>query len=91
MIKKLFIYLIRGYQIFISPMKPLQSCKFRPTCSQYMIDAIEIHGVVKGIMLGLRRLSQCRPRSKYQGYDPVPEKGTWHSTIDARIEKHDIS
>jgi conserved hypothetical protein YidD len=85
--RKLFISLIKLYQILISPFKPIQACKFRPTCSQYMIDAIEIHGVIKGITLGLRRLSQCRPGSNYQGYDPVPEKDHWHSDVDARIKK----
>lgn len=52
-----------------------------------MIEAIEIHGVFKGIALGLRRLWQCRPGTNYRGYDPVPEKNHWHSDVDARIDK----
>ena len=48
-----------------------------------MLEAIQIHGVIKGLILGFRRLGQCRPGSHYCGYDPVPEKGQWHSTHDA--------
>jgi len=87
MIKQACIYLLKGYQRFISPLKAFEACKFRPTCSQYMIDAITTHGVIKGLLLGIRRLGQCRPNSKYQGYDPVPQNGCWHSEIDARIDK----
>jgi hypothetical protein len=86
MLKKIFIYLIISYQRFISPYKRLQACKFQPTCSQYMIDALRIHGVLKGGLLGLRRLSQCRPGSKYAGYDPVPKRHLWHTDIDTRIK-----
>jgi len=87
MLKKPFIYLIKAYQRFISPLKGYEACKFRPTCSQYMIDAIETHGIMKGMLLGARRLGQCRPSSNYHGYDPVPLRGSWHSTIDARTNK----
>lgn len=83
----IFVALIKGYQKVISPLKPIQACKFQPTCSQYMIEAIEIHGVFKGITLGLRRLGQCRPGSHYHGYDPVPAKGQWHSDVDARTKE----
>jgi len=86
MLKKMFIYLIIGYQRFISPFKRMQACKFQPTCSQYMIDAITIHGIVKGILIGLRRLGQCRPHSKYAGFDPVPKLGTWRTEFDTRID-----
>lgn len=86
--RHIFIFIVRIYQVLISPLKPIQACKFRPTCSQYMIEAIEIHGVIKGISLGLRRVGQCRPGSNYQGYDPVPEKGQWQSEFDARIDKY---
>jgi putative membrane protein insertion efficiency factor len=45
-------------------------CKFSPTCSNYMIDAVKKYGVIKGVNLGVRRVSRCRP-GKNGGYDPV--------------------
>ena len=48
-------------------------CKYYPTCSQYTLEAIEIHGAFKGLMMGLWRILRCNPFSK-GGYDPVPEK-----------------
>ena len=52
------------------------NCRFTPTCSQYMIQAIQVHGPAKGLLLGRRRILRCNPFGKY-GYDPVPEKGRW--------------
>ena len=49
-------------------------CRFTPTCSQYMIDAINEYGTIKGIRLGLKRIARCRPKGEY-GYDPVVKKG----------------
>lgn len=64
--------LVRFYQIGISPYFP-SSCRHQPTCSQYMIDAIQEWGVGKGIALGMKRLWKCHPWGTH-GYDPVPEK-----------------
>lgn len=62
--------LIRFYQGAISPgLGPL--CRYEPTCSHYAHEAIELHGVLKGGWLGLKRLSRCRPYGG-RGYDPVP-------------------
>ena len=66
--KKLIIYIIRLYQI--TPLHSHSMCRFTPTCSQYMIDAINEYGVLKGIHLGIKRLLKCHPFGKY-GYDPV--------------------
>jgi len=63
------IGLIRTYKLVISPLLP-SACRFHPTCSEYMKDAIEKHGVVKGVGLGLRRLSRCHPFHQ-GGFDPV--------------------
>ena len=70
--KRIFLALIRFYRRGISPNTP-PSCRFRPTCSAYAIEALRIHGAFKGSALSLWRLLRCHPFSK-GGYDPVPEK-----------------
>jgi len=63
------IGLIRVYTLIVSPLLP-SACRFHPTCSEYMKDAVEKHGVVKGVGMGLRRLSRCHPFHQ-GGFDPV--------------------
>lgn len=75
--KQLFILLIRGYQKFISPMLG-NNCRFYPTCSQYAIDALRVHGVLKGSLLAAWRILRCNPFGK-GGIDYVPPKGKWRS------------
>jgi uncharacterized protein len=70
---KIAVGLVRGYQIMISPYFP-SSCRFTPSCSQYMIDALREHGFFKGIFLGAKRIARCHPWGG-KGYDPVPKKG----------------
>ena len=72
--KKIFINIIRFYQKI--PGSCHLVCRFTPTCSNYMIEAIEIHGVLKGCFLGVIRILKCNPWGP-SGYDPVPEKGKW--------------
>ncbi|HIT63771.1 MAG TPA: membrane protein insertion efficiency factor YidD [Candidatus Ventrimonas merdavium] len=71
MIKKCLILLIRGYQIFLSPLKIRTHCIYTPTCSQYAIEALQKYGVVKGLWLSVRRILRCHPWAE-GGYDPVP-------------------
>lgn len=70
------ILIIRFYQVMISPFLRYR-CRFDPTCSQYAIEAIEIHGIRRGGRLALRRIFRCHPfrflGGKY-GFDPVPQK-----------------
>lgn len=74
--KKILILIVKIYQKFLSPLCP-GVCRFRPTCSQYMIEAITIHGVIKGIFFGIKRICRCHPWGGY-GYDPVPSKEIKH-------------
>lgn len=70
--KGFWIFLIRVYQNTLSPLLG-NNCRFTPTCSQYTIEAIEEHGSVKGIIMGVKRIIRCNPLSK-GGFDLVPKK-----------------
>jgi len=70
MLKFILIGLVRGYQQIISPHLP-GACRYHPTCSQYMIEAIQKHGIFKGTWLGIKRIGRCHPWGG-QGFDPVP-------------------
>ncbi|MDR4948957.1 membrane protein insertion efficiency factor YidD [Neobacillus cucumis] len=72
MLKKIFILLIRFYQVVISPIKP-PTCRFYPTCSQYGLEAIQRFGAIKGGWLTIRRIAKCHPFHP-GGVDPVPDK-----------------
>lgn len=67
--------LIRWYQQGISARRPFRVCRFEPTCSQYMLEALQRFGL-KGILLGGWRLLRCQPFSR-GGYDPVPQHFTF--------------
>ncbi|WP_083452247.1 membrane protein insertion efficiency factor YidD [Candidatus Burkholderia verschuerenii] len=67
---RLLVMLIRGYQLGISPLLG-HRCRFYPSCSQYAIEALQIHGACKGGWLSLRRIARCHPLHP-GGYDPVP-------------------
>jgi uncharacterized protein len=67
---RLFVGLIRTYQYLISPLLG-PHCRFNPSCSQYAIEAIQRHGVLRGGYLSVRRLSCCHPWHA-GGLDPVP-------------------
>jgi len=62
--------LVRGYQLFVSPVLP-GSCRFYPTCSAYAMDALTQHGFFKGGWLSLRRIARCHPWGT-SDFDPVP-------------------
>lgn len=72
--RRVLIGLVRFYQVAISPVTP-PSCRFTPTCSQYAIEALEGHGLLRGIGLTVRRLLRCHPWGG-EGYDPVPPELT---------------
>ncbi|MBQ3223937.1 MAG: membrane protein insertion efficiency factor YidD [Clostridia bacterium] len=68
--KRILIWLVRGYKRFISPLLP-PACRFTPTCSEYALEAIQKYGALKGGWMALRRLLRCHPFHP-GGYDPVP-------------------
>lgn len=68
-VKKIIIFFIKVYQKTLSPFIG-RNCRFIPTCSEYTIDAVNEYGVLKGCMLGFKRICRCNPFSK-GGYDPV--------------------
>ena len=72
MIKKFLIKTIKLYQLILSPLLG-SNCRFEPTCSQYFIEAVEMNGVLKGSVMGIKRLLKCHPWHP-GGCDPVCKK-----------------
>ncbi len=76
--KWLIRIVIRGYQIFLSPVLhfiggPASGCRFEPSCSRFFLQAVETHGVLRGSWMGLRRIARCHPWGG-SGHDPVPPR-----------------
>lgn len=84
-LRRAFIKFVRAYQFLISPLLG-NNCRYYPTCSAYMIEAIERFGVIKGTWLGLKRLSRCHPFHE-GGIDLVPEKECNCHSHDKRCSK----
>jgi putative membrane protein insertion efficiency factor len=72
--------LLRAYQIIISPLSQPR-CRYQPTCSEYAKQALEFHGISKGLILSIRRLGRCHPFSK-GGVDLVPRP---HGSNDSQV------
>ncbi|MEN6615899.1 MAG: membrane protein insertion efficiency factor YidD [Syntrophorhabdus sp.] len=68
--REILIFVVKLYRATISVFLPVQ-CRFHPTCSQYMIEAIEKRGAWRGTLLGVKRILKCNPLFP-GGYDPVP-------------------
>jgi len=67
------IAMLNTYKRYVSPLLP-PACRFQPTCSEYMAEAVAQHGLGRGVWLGVRRLARCHPWHP-GGYDPVPPRG----------------
>ncbi|MCL4114978.1 UNVERIFIED_CONTAM: hypothetical protein GTU68_062013, partial [Idotea baltica] len=68
-----FILFIKFYRYCISPFIPAR-CRYYPTCSEYALEALKSHGILKGLYLSVCRILRCQPLSKRDYYDPVPSK-----------------
>lgn len=71
MLKKMLKSAIKIYAAILSPFM-VRSCRFHPTCSAYMIHAIDEYGPIKGFVLGMKRLGRCHPFYKGEYFDPLP-------------------
>lgn len=76
-VRQAIVTLLRWYQVIISPFFG-NNCRFMPSCSSYAIEAVNEHGVLRGLWLALRRLSRCHPWHE-GGIDPVPHSDCSHS------------
>ncbi|MDV8021201.1 membrane protein insertion efficiency factor YidD [Rhodococcus sp. IEGM 1330] len=86
------VYFIGLYRTYVSPMRP-PTCRFSPTCSEYAIEALQVHGMTKGSLLAVVRLLKCAPWHS-GGWDPVPEPGRWRPTVTEPTETeehHDLA
>lgn len=71
--KKIFVFILKLYKNSVSPILARlfgNACRFTPTCSEYTIEAVEKHGLSKGLVMGAKRLSRCHPWGGH-GFDPV--------------------
>jgi putative membrane protein insertion efficiency factor len=89
--RQILIFLIRVYQRLLSPLKmavfgPAGGCRFSPSCSQYAVEALQIHGVLKGGALAARRLCRCHPWGG-DGEDPVPPKKSRVHGLDFKVSR----
>ena len=71
-ITALLLFLIRAYQLIISPILGL-NCRFAPTCSEYAMESLKSHGLIKALFLAIKRIVKCHPWGGH-GYDPIPTK-----------------
>lgn len=71
-ISRILVFFIRIYQYTISPLLGA-NCRYTPTCSAYAVEAIQVHGPIKGSYLATKRILSCHPWGGH-GYDPVPKK-----------------
>lgn len=69
------VALVKLYQKTLSPLVPFR-CRFYPSCSHYFIEAVQVHGAIRGSWLGLWRIARCQPFC-CGGFDPVPEDQPW--------------
>ena len=84
--RKLLMLPVRAYQVGISPYTP-PACRYDPVCSQYGMDALRVHGALKGTLLTAWRILRCNPFT-HGGPDPVPAPGMWSNPRRLRHPGH---
>jgi uncharacterized protein len=77
---KVLMALVKAYRLLLSPWLG-GACRFYPTCSAYTLEALQVHGAIKGSYLGLHRICRCQPFCQ-GGIDPVPPKNTKMHLVD---------
>ena len=89
--KYLLIGFLKLYRMFISPLYG-NVCRFYPSCSAYALEAVQVHGAMRGSWLAARRLARCHPWNP-GGYDPVPPKDVKHKSgdSDAEVTAHTVT
>ncbi len=80
--RKIVINLIKAYKLLLSPFLG-QNCRFYPSCANYTAEAVEVHGVIRGGYLGVRRILKCQPLHE-GGYDPVPAQISFLAASSAK-------
>lgn len=80
-------FLFNFYRRYISPIFGWGCCRYSPTCSGYMHQAVKRFGLLRGGLLGLGRLLSCHPYSSRDFDDPVPEVFTWHAVFGYKNEQ----
>ena len=80
--RRLLMLPVRAYQVGISPYTP-PACRYYPVCSQYGVDALRVHGALKGTLLTAWRIMRCNPFT-HGGIDPVPAPGMWSNPRQLR-------
>lgn len=83
--KYVLIGLLRAYRFAISPLYG-QVCRYHPSCSAYALEAVTVHGSIKGSWLAMRRIARCNPWAR-GGYDPVPPHTSHHTGAAAPTHK----
>ena len=89
--KHLLIGFIRAWRFAISPLYG-QVCRYHPTCSAYALEAVTVHGALRGTWLSVRRIGRCHPWAA-GGYDPVPPRATPAAVhvSPLQLEEHECS
>lgn len=83
--RSVLVLLVRAYQVVLSPLFR-GCCRFEPSCSNYAIEALRVHGAWKGVALTAMRLLRCRPFGP-SGYDPVPPLGKWKNDFSRDVRR----
>jgi putative membrane protein insertion efficiency factor len=86
---RVFQWLVKVYSYMVSPLLG-RNCRYLPTCSCFMNEALEKHGLFKGLFLGMKRILACNPWSKRDFHDPVPKRFAWRDVLGYKRSQSNI-